>query len=316
MTLTGIIEHDAPIHTWFGVGGRARTLVKPRNVEELVDVLHMHAGERVRVLGDGANLLVHDDGVDGLVVSLEHMKRVDYHGYDLTSSPERARLVLATVEAGVNLPKLIVESVRLGLEGLEVLGGIPASVGGAVVMNAGGAFGAIEDVVETVHAVSVTGIGMTIPQSELEFAYRDSGLAHLIVTSVDISLTHVPEERQPRVRQRLKDVMAYKKSSQPMGEQSAGCAFKNPTIGGVRTSAGLLIDRAGCKGLRVGGASVSAKHANFIVVERGAKASEVIELMRRVRDRVRAAHGVTLVPEVALWGRDGVELLDREGAPA
>ena len=316
MSLSDIIELNAPIETWFGVGGRAQMLARPRTIEELVDVLHARAGERVRVLGDGANLLVHDDGVDGLVLSLERLNRVDYHGYDVTASPDRPRQIHATVQSGVNLPKLIIETVRLGLEGLEVLGGIPASVGGAVAMNAGGAFGEIVDVIESVSALTMTGSPLTIPHDELEFGYRDSGLCHLIITSVDVNLTHVPDSAQGRVRQRLKDVMAYKKASQPMAEKSAGCVFKNPTISGVRTSAGLLIDRAGCKGLSHGGARVSDRHANFIVVERGAAAEDVIALMRTVRERVFDAHGVELRPEVALWAREGVELLTPVGASA
>ncbi|MEM1424726.1 MAG: UDP-N-acetylmuramate dehydrogenase [Planctomycetota bacterium] len=314
MSFDGIIEHDAPIGTWFGVGGRAQRLARPRSVEQLVDVLHAHAGERVRVLGDGANLLVHDGGVDGLVLSLDRLRGVDYDGYDATLAPDRPRGVVATVGAGVRLPKLIVKTVRLGLEGIEVLGGIPASVGGAVVMNAGGAFGEIGSVVESVECVTTTGTRLTIPHDELDFGYRRSGLDHLVVASVELQLTHVPGAEQGRVRQRLSDVMAYKKSSQPMTDRSAGCVFKNPTIAGVRTSAGLLIDRAGCKGLACGGARVSERHANFVVVGDGASARDVIGLMRLVRERVRDAHGVTLEPEVVLWARDGVALLDEEGA--
>ena len=313
MSFHDIIEHNAPIETWFGVGGTAQTLARPKSVEQLVDVLHAHAGQRVRVVGDGANLLVHDDGVDGLVVSLEQLNNVDCPGYDVTASPSRPREVIATVGAGVNLPKMIVESVRLGMEGIEVLAGIPASVGGAIAMNAGGAFGEIADVIESVECVTQTGSRMTIPHDELDFGYRRSGLSHLIITSADLNLTHLPEERQAKTRQRLKDVMAYKKTSQPMADRSAGCVFKNPTIAGVRTSAGLLIDRAGCKGLASGGARVSDRHANFVVVDEGAKAQDVIDVMNTVRERVRDAHGVILEPEVALWARDGVTLLEGHG---
>ncbi len=309
--LGDIIESDAPIETWFGVGGRAKTLARPRTTAELISVLRVFAGERVRVLGDGANLLVHDAGVDGLVLCLRAMGEVDFNGYDPASSPERPRRVLVTVGAGARLPRLIVDTVRDGFEGLEVLGGIPASVGGAVVMNAGGAFGEIADLVETVQAVTLTGELLTIPHDELDFGYRRSALDHLIVTSVDLHLEHQPDPKRARVRQRLKDVMAYKKTSQPMAERSAGCVFKNPTIDGVRTSAGMLIDRAGCKGMRVGGASVSQKHANFVVVGEGASAEDVIELMRRVRERVRESTGAELQPEVVIWGAGEGSPLDR-----
>jgi UDP-N-acetylmuramate dehydrogenase len=298
-----IIEANAPIETWFGVGGGADTLARPRTEDELVDVLRMFAGQKVRVLGEGANLLVHDDGVDGLVVSLERMRGVDYHGYDIGGSAERRRAVTITAQAGANLPKLVVESVRLGLSGLENFGGIPASVGGAIAMNAGGAFGSIEDVVECVRAVTQTGERLEIPHDELDFGYRRSGLEHLIITSVDFNLVQNPDAQQDRIRQRLKDVMAYKKDSQPLAERSAGCVFKNPTIRGARMSAGMLIDEAGCKGLRVGGATVSNRHANFIVAEDGASAADVIELIERVRERVGERHDVQLEPEVVIWRR-------------
>lgn len=314
MSLHAMIENDVPIDTWFGIGGRARTMARPRTVEDLVGVVLAHAGERIRILGDGANLLVHDDGVDGLVISLEYLARVDYHGYDVTAAPARPRQVLATVGAGVNLPKLIVETVRLGLEGLEVLGGIPASIGGAVVMNAGGAFGEIGELVESVQAVSMTGQRLEIPHDQIDARYRHTGLGHLIITGVGLNLTHLPEGRQPSIRQRLKDVMAYKKASQPLADRSAGCVFRNPTIDGVRTSAGLLIDRAGCKGMSVGEARVSERHANFITVEPRARAVDVIALMRGVRERVLRTHGVLLEPEVVLWAPEGARLLESEGA--
>ncbi|MEC9374569.1 MAG: UDP-N-acetylmuramate dehydrogenase [Planctomycetota bacterium] len=285
--LTSAIETDAPIPTWFGVGGRADRLARPATLDELRDLARHH--DQLRILGDGANLLVADEGVDGLVVSLERMKAVAF---------ERDGLV--RVEAGANLPRLILETVRRGLAGLEGLGGIPATVGGAVRMNAGGAFGQIADVVERVHALAGDGETRCIERADIPFAYRRSGLEDLIITAVDLRLE--PSDPAP-LRDRLKEVMAYKKSSQPMADRSAGCVFRNPDINGARESAGRIIDQCGCKGLRIGGAEVSQRHANFVVTHDGCAATDILELIDQIRERVRRERGIELETEVVIWRR-------------
>jgi len=306
-----LIEHNARVPTWFGVGGGADALVRPNSEEELRDVLVAFAHERVRVLGEGANLLVHDDGADGIVVSLERMNGWetlddgDAPGIE-TESDWTGETVLLRADAGAKLPRLIVQTVRDGLAGLEGLAGVPATVGGAVRMNAGGAFGEIGAAVHEVRALTHMGTEMAIPASELAFGYRTSGVEHAIVTSVTLRLVRVPEGDRATLRDRLKEVMAYKKVSQPMSEKSAGCVFRNPLVSGGRVSAGLLIDEARCKGLRVGGASVSARHANFIVTDQSSSAAHVIELMDRVRESVKREWGVTLENEVVIWKRDTV----------
>ncbi len=297
------IQPDAPIPTWFGIGGRAERLARPESVEQLRRCLEIDPA--LRVLGDGANLLVDDDGVGELVVSLASTP--------MTSLDRDEDTGLVVAMAGANLPKLIVQTVRLGLAGLESLAGIPATIGGAVMMNAGGAFGQIADVVARVNALDRQGRLVTLERVDIDFSYRHSGLdtreGGLIVTSVELSLRQADPEK---LRDRFKEVMAYKKASQPMAENSAGCVFKNPTLPrdldgigpkGKRASAGMLIDRAGCKGLAVGGAQVSDVHANFIVTRAGALARHVIELMADVRRRVADRFGVTLEPEVVVWSR-------------
>ncbi len=305
-TVADIIEAGAPIPTWFGVGGKADLLARPRSVEELRDLLRMFAGVRISVLGDGANLLVDDEGVDGLVISLNHLNRVEYIGLDPDEpTPDRATTVFVRAEAGVRLPRLITDTNRRGVEGLEHLAGIPASVGGAVYMNAGGAFGDTGQSIESVQALTRLGDELTIPHDEINFAYRHSGLSWLIITGAEFHLETVPESRRGALRQRLKDVMTYKKSSQPLGEDSAGCVFKNPTISGERISAGKLIDQAGCKGLRVGGAEVSSVHANFVVAHAGCTARDILDLIDLVRERVELTHAVMLETEIAVWRRGG-----------
>jgi len=282
------IERDAPAPTWMGVGGRADALARPERLDQLRALLEWDAP--VRILGDGANLLVADEGVDGLVVSLERMTRVE-------RLDEGGRLL---AEAGVNLPRLVIEAARLGLSGLEGLAGVPASVGGATRMNAGGAFGSFADAVERVHALTRAGDARTLDRDQIDFGYRRSGLEDLFITSVELALTPA----QPAdVRARTKEVMARKKATQPLAADSAGCVFRNPIIDARRTSAGLLLDRAGCKGLRVGGACVSERHANFVCCQSGATAADALELIDLMRTRVEDAHGVRLETEIVIWRR-------------
>jgi UDP-N-acetylmuramate dehydrogenase len=289
----------APIPTWFGIGGAADRFCTPRTPAELRRCLDIDPN--LRILGEGANLLVDDDGVSELVVELSAP------GFTRVEIDQKTGHV--TAGAGADLSKLVVESVRLGLSGLEGLGGIPATLGGAAIMNAGGAFGQICDSVARVHALSRDGREVTLERADIDFSYRHSGLTGLIITSVELSL---PPGNAAMLRARLKDVMAYKKNSQPMADNSAGCCFKNPTLAhdlkdiapaGQRVSAGLLIDRSGCKGMRVGGAMVSPRHGNFVVTGPGAKARDVIELMDLMIKRVRDTFGVTIEPEVVIWRR-------------
>ncbi|HMN41886.1 MAG TPA: UDP-N-acetylmuramate dehydrogenase [Phycisphaerales bacterium] len=295
-----VVAKDAPIPTWFGIGGGADQMAKPHTVEQLKQCLAMDPG--LLVLGDGANLLVDDGGVGNLVVSLS---APSFAG---AKWDREAGTVVAG--AGANLPKMVTESVRLGLGGLEGLGGIPATIGGAVRMNAGGTFGQIADVVWRVHGLRRDGSEFTLTRKQIGFSYRHSGLDDAIITHVELAL--FPTD-PAALRTRHKDVMACKAKSQPMGERSAGCVFKNPTLAedlkdigakGARVSAGMLIDKAGCKGTSVGGASVSQRHGNFIVADmKTATARHVIDLMDQVKRRVRESFGVELVPEVVVWRR-------------
>ncbi len=301
MELPALSLH-APISTWFGVGGGADRLAQPQNVAELIACVR-HEPD-LRILGDGANLLVHDRGVRELVVSLRGLNTIEQRGQD---GPSRARVWVA---AGANLPKFITSMVREGLSGVEGLGGIPASLGGAIVMNAGGRYGEIADVVASVDLLTRTGEVLTLTRPEINFAYRHSGLKDYIILGAELVLTrHDPAP----LRERLKEVMEYKKKSQPMADNSAGCSFKNPTltetIEGIgqtnaRVSAGMVIDRAGCKGLRIGSASVSMVHGNFLTADKGGMAADVIALIDEVTRRVHESFGITLEREVVVWGEE------------
>jgi len=292
------MERDAPIETWFHIGGRAKRLARPRTEDELRACLAIDPD--LVVVGEGANLLVLDGGVDALVVSLQ---TEGFRSIEIDRSLGRV-----VAGAGVSLPPLISRTVKEGLGGLEVLAGIPASVGGAAVMNAGGRYGCIADRVESVRVMTRSGEIETIGRDAIGFGYRRSGLDRVIVLGVTLAL----EPGDPgELKDRLAECMRYKTGSQPMRDKSAGCAFKNPELAraiegigdaGERAPAGMLIDRAGCKGLAVGGARVSDRHANFIVTEPGALAKDVAKLMDEVARRVEQTFGVVLEREVVVWG--------------
>ncbi|GJQ29333.1 MAG: hypothetical protein HBSAPP03_12170 [Phycisphaerae bacterium] len=295
------VRTHAPIPTWFGVGGGADSMIEVRTEEDVCRGLEIDPSPRV--LGDGANLLVDDDGVDGVVLAMGGFGEV-------AMDPGGA----VAAAAGANLPKLIAETVRRGLGGLEGLAGVPATVGGAVVMNAGGAFGQIADAVARVHGFDPDGHRRTLERAEIDFGYRRSGLHGWVITRVELRLR--PGDAAG-LRTQVKRVMEYKKQSQPMAARSAGCCFKNPTVthdlvgddgveiarAGDRVSAGLLIDRAGLKGLRVRSACVSERHGNFLVPDVNGSARDVIELMETVERRVLDRFGVRLEREVVVWRR-------------
>jgi UDP-N-acetylmuramate dehydrogenase len=279
------------------VGGRCDLLVRPRDIPATATILARchEAGVPVRVLGSGANLLVADEGVDGVVLVL------DQPAFTAWSVETHAEVAAVTCGSGVDLAELMHEMARLGWEGLETLAGIPASVGGAVWMNAGGRSGEIGSVVRSIEALDGAGRPFALDHRAIRFEYRHTRLPRCVLTRVHLRL----RRGEPAVlRERLKEVMAYKKSSQPLADRSAGCMFRNPVLpSGERVSAGKLIDQAGLKGTREGSASVSQEHANFICVDRDGRAADVVRLVDRIRDAVRRTHGVDLQTEVAMWRR-------------
>jgi len=288
-------ERDVPLGplTWYAIGGRASVLAHPRGAGEVAAIVKRCRDARapIYILGKGANLLVADEGVSGVVMVLDEGELRDF----------KVDATRATAVAGgwADLEKLITATVREGLAGLEVLAGIPASIGGAIRMNAGGAFGSVGPLVRDVTVITPAGERRTITRDELRFDYRRSNVGDNIVVEATFELTRVSD--QPALRQKLKEVMAYKKSTQPMAERSAGCAFKNPPKDRSERGAGKLIDDAGLKGLTIGGASVSHRHANFVVVNDAGTASDVLAVMREVQRVVKDKFGIELEREVVVW---------------
>jgi len=298
------IEQNAPISTWYRIGGRADRLATPKSQHQLLQCLDLDPD--LKILGEGANLLVDDAGIDNLVVSMQT------DAFKSIQIDQAAGLV--RVGAGVALPRLITQTVNAGLAGLEGLAGFPATIGGALIMNAGGQFGTISDHLLQIQALDRAGRVHELNKADIDFSYRHSGLNHLIICSAIFQL----DPADPAdLKAKLAQCMAYKTNSQPMNQKSAGCAFKNPTLTqpidsigqpGDRVSAGLLIDRAGCKAMAVGGgeggATVSNLHANFITTTPNAKAADVITLMNQVRSKVHDTFGVTLENEIVIWSRE------------
>ncbi|MCP3904375.1 MAG: UDP-N-acetylmuramate dehydrogenase [Planctomycetes bacterium] len=294
------VKPDAPLGrlTWYGVGGRADLLVRPATIEALQTLARRCArsGIPLRIFGSGANLLIADEGTDGIVIRLDHpaFREVRYN----PTGTER----LLKAMAGADMARTLMDATRRGLGGLAQMAGIPATIGGAVRMNAGGKFGAIGDAVESVTCITAGGQRVTYPAGELRFEYRRTNIPDPIILSTTFRL----EPGDPvALRRRVKEIFAFKKSSQPLGENSAGCAFKNPVdpVTEQRVSAGRLIDEAGLKGLTRGGAKVSRHHANFIVTEPGATATDVIGVMEEVRRRVLDDCGIELEREIEYWRR-------------
>jgi UDP-N-acetylmuramate dehydrogenase len=280
---------DAPIgqRTTYRVGGSAALLVEVADLATLRTVRDAvaHSGVDVFVVGKGSNLLVADRGFHGLVVVLGD----GFEGIDIEGT---------TVVAGgaALLPVVARRSVAAGLHGFEWAVGVPGSVGGAVRMNAGGHGSDIAATLRSIRVLDILGgEDGAVPASALDLAYRRSNLRAATVV-VDATLELEPGDRAAGERE-LAEIVRWRRENQP-GGPNAGSVFTNPP----GDSAGRLIEAAGAKGLRVGTAQVSTKHANFIQADPGGRADDVHALMGEVRRRVRDAFGVDLHPETVLLG--------------
>jgi UDP-N-acetylmuramate dehydrogenase len=286
--LEEIVEPDHPLapHTWYRLGGPADYFIRPRTVKELKEVVR-RCGEnhiRIYVMGFGSNLLVGDEGVHGAVMKLEgeEFGRTQFDGEKITAW------------AGAELSKLVLDCVEAGLSGIEALTGIPGSLGGAVKMNAGGNFGDLGSVVESVTLMDIHGNVFEKRKPELIFDYRSVNIRARFVLSAQLQLAGADPERIMRT---VKESWIYKKNNQPLNTRNCGCVFKNPP----GAAAGALIDRAGLKGLQIGGAIVSEKHANFIVAKEGCTSRDVMRLIEAVQQRVREQFNVELQCELEIW---------------
>jgi UDP-N-acetylmuramate dehydrogenase len=283
-----IVRQGEPLamHTWFQLGGPAEFFAEPEDRDQLIALIgRCHdEGVEVRLLGDGSNILVRDEGVPGMVLRLSapHFCSIEMDGRRITAG------------GGAVLGRMVTTAVHRGLAGLEALIGIPGTVGGALHGNAGTRGGDIGQWATAATVITTNGEVFERGRDDLVFGYRESSLDELVILEGSFQL----EEDDPHeLSKRMQKQWIIRKAAQPMGHQSAGCVFKNPR----GTSAGDLIEKAGLKGTRIGGAVVSDRHANFIVAEPECTSQDVVRLIEFIRNQVNDRLGERLELELEIW---------------
>lgn len=270
------------------VGGAIDWVVSPETEEQAAAIVHEmdQAGIAWRALGSGSNVLADDGDHRYVVLSLKELKG------ELHFDGERV-----SVPAGYSLPRLCIDVARHGLSGIEGLGGIPGTVGGALWMNAGAYGHEIGTVAESVR-VARDGRVVAVPGTDVQWNYRHTSFKEgELLLGATLCLT--PDDPE-KIRARMEDAKSRRMATQPHGSRSAGCFFKNPPEGPIGT--GKMIDDIGMKGTRKGSAVISPVHANFIVTEgEDARAEDALALAEEVRERVKREHGIELEYEVELW---------------
>ena len=286
--LRGTVRFHASLaeYTSFRIGGPADVLVEPADTEDLIQLVAQVSARKLPIFAlGGTNLLVRDKGIRGVVVSLARLRSV---------KEEPGSVLYA--EGGVGMPTLIGYAIRRSLAGLEWAAGVPGTVAGCVVMNAGTRLGEMKDSVKAVRIVTPAGTVLDCPAKDIVFGYRRSELPAGIVAGVWLQLK--PGIRSD-IEKVVKNYLRYRRDTQPLTLPSAGCVFKNPP----NDSAGRVIEAAGFKGAHVGDAEVSRKHANFIVNQGHATAKDVLALIRKVRAHVVRKTGVKLDLELKVVGQ-------------
>lgn len=291
-SIAQVLEHEPMArHTTMRVGGPAEILFSPASEGELLFAVReaKRAGAPFRIIGNGSNLLVLDGGLPGLTIRLgEAFSKISVDGNQIRA------------QAGALLSRVAAAARDASLTGLEFASGIPGSAGGGMAMNAGAYGGQLSDVFEGCRALDPeTGIISALGPAEMALGYRESAALSrgLIVTEAAFRLT---AGEKTAIQAKMDDLSARRREKQPLNLPSAGSTFKRPE----GYFAGALIEQAGLKGLRVGGACVSEKHAGFVVNDRGATAKDVLDLIRLVQARVLEHSGVRLETEVRILGEE------------
>lgn len=284
-------EEPLANHTSFRIGGPAELMVFPRSAEELSQILRITHEMEIKpfILGGGTNVLAPDEGLRGAVI----VTKDALIGLRLLDETHISAM------SGMTLAKTAMFAAQDNLSGLEFAHGIPGTVGGSVYMNAGAYGGEIKDVAVKTEYMRFDGEIEEYEGDAQGFAYRSSAFQKLdgVILRTEFALTPSSEKD---VRSRIKELADKRRAAQPLELPSAGSTFKRPKTG----YAAALIDEAGLKGLRVGGAAVSEKHAGFIVNLGGATAADVLALIEQVRERVFDHSGVLLEPEIRLWNNE------------
>ncbi len=275
-------------YTTFKIGGAVRVWVEPDGEEDLIRALRILSKEEIKpfLIGKGSNVLAYDGKIDRAVVRL--------------SAPSFRNVKFAKDSvicgAGLSLSSLISRSAGRGLSGLERFAGIPGTVGGAIMMNAGSGSYSIGRLIKRVKVIDYKGRGPRIlKKRDLIFNYRDSGLSRYVILEAEFTLK---KRKREAIRRDYRRILKKKTASQEYKLPNAGCVFKNPM--GLKLTSGEAIERSGLKGVRIGGAEVSAKHANFIVNRGGATFSDVASLMELTKKVVKENLGISLKPEIKI----------------
>lgn len=282
------IDEPMKLHTTFRVGGPADFFVLPQTKEEIRDIICLCRHENVPyyIVGNGSNLLVGDQGYRGVILQISRkMNAIEVQGDRITA------------QAGALLSQIASKALDVGLAGFEFASGIPGTLGGACMMNAGAYGGEMREVLVSVAVMTQEGEFVRLGADELELGYRTSVFAKkgYIVLEADILLEAGDKEA---IRERMEELKQKRNEKQPLEYPSAGSTFKRPE----GYFAGKLIEDAGLRGFRVGGAQVSEKHCGFVINKGQATAEDVMELMRQVSERVESKFGVRLEPEVKRLG--------------
>ena len=267
----------------FGIGGFAKYFVEVESVTLLREVLSFCKSKELKflVIGGGSNCLFDDHGFDGVVIK----NNISFCDWEKNT---------CRVGGGYSFSLLSRESVRLGLTGLEFASGVPGTVGGAIIMNAGAHNMDVSGTLNSVEYIDISGELHVIPRENSSFGYRKSSFQNMRDIVIVSATFHLDYDDKAQARQ--KEMLSKRRETQPLGNSSGGCIFKNPE----GYSAGQLVDSAGLKGYVVGGAKVSEKHANFIINTGNASSEDVLKLVGVVRNKVRDFHGINLDMEVIL----------------
>ena len=274
-------------HTYYGIGGPAEAFIVPKDKTDLGKILgyaHRHAIPAY-FIGSGSNLLISDRGIKGLVLS----PKKGFKKFKFSES-------LLYAESGVMLGRIVRESIKRNLSGLESLIGVPGTLGGALVMNAGAFGGEISNYLQCVNIMNMKGQIISYSPNDLDFAYRFSSFKE---DEFIISANFILKNEDPEVILRKKEnANKGRKTNQPLKFRSAGSVFKNPK----NFAAGYLIDKAGLKGTKIGDAEISTQHANFFINRGKASSSDILKLIRLAREKVRAKFNIELELEIKLVG--------------
>lgn len=283
-----LIQEPMKNHTTFRIGGPAACFVRPQDAGQVGRILHICRENEVPwfILGNGSNLLVSDRGFDGVIIQIyRNMSRIQVSGHHMT------------VQAGALLSAVAKQALREGLSGLEFASGIPGTVGGAVVMNAGAYGGEMKDVVESVTVLDEEGAVRKLAREELQMGYRTSLVKKKGYTVLEAVLK-LNDGDPAAISARMEELKEQRVSKQPLEYPSAGSTFKRPE----GYFAGKLIMDSGLRGFRVGGAQISEKHCGFVINTGDATAEDVVRLIRQVQDIVYEKFHVKLEPEVRFLG--------------